>query len=346
MPRKIKSSLEVLAGIIFIFGYLWLIAPLHFRWEWVKVPWLIVILLFFIYSEFTYKKNFKDIGFRLDNWYGSFKTLLIFTLITMPILYVIWQYFFPVNNFFYKDYAFWENLITSPFWVLLQEYIFLAFFFRRYREIFSPHTNIAIFFSALTFAIIHIPNSPLIIFCFVAGIVWAATYNKYPNLFTIAISHSVLGIFCSTVLLVYSDVGPNAYIGKWCKYHDSVYGSIDGVNHISTYKNINPKTSVLDVNINHEKNSIFVNGWVASTDKIKNIRISLGGKEYFAHYGDKREDVAVYYNNPDFMYSGFNANIPNSDFAPGYHKLFLKVYLEGELFSIHYPCPRIWVNLR
>jgi hypothetical protein len=94
------------------------------------------------------------------------------------------------------------------------------------------------------------------------------------------------------------------------------------------------------------KNSIFVKGWVKSTDKIKNIRISLGGKDYSVHYGDKRKDVAAWFNNPDYLYSGFNANIPISDFAPGYHKLFLKVYLEGELFSIHYPCPNMWVNLR
>jgi len=346
MSQRIKSSLEVLTGIIFIFGYLWLIYPLHS--QWVKVFSAIPILIFLIYSDVINKKSFKDIGFRLDNWYGSFKILLIFTSITIPILYVIWQSFFPVNNYFYNDHAFWEKLVTFPFWGLCQEYVFLAFFFRRYRDMFFPHTNIAIFFSALTFAMIHIPNPPLIIFCFGAGIVWAATYNKYPNLFTIAISQSVLAIFVTSILLAYQIVGPNADIGRWCKEQDSVYGIIDSVNNISTHKYINPKTAVLDVNINHETNSIFVNGWVTSKDKIKNIRISFGGKDYYAHYGDKREDVAAHFKNPDFMYSGFSANIPNSDFAPGQNKLFLKVYLEGELFSIHYPCsePRMLVNLR
>ncbi len=340
MSQKTKSSLEVLTGLIFIIGYLWLIYPLHS--QWVKIVSAIPILLFFIYLEFINKKSLKDIGFRLDNWYGSFKILFIFTLITMPVLYVTWQFSFPVNNYFYKEYSFWEKLVTFPFWGLFQEYIFLAFFFRRYRDIFFPHTNIAIIFSALTFSMVHIPNPPLIIFCFVAGVVWAATYNKYPNLFTIAISHALLGIFCSNILLVYTTVGPNADIGKWCKYHDSVYGCIDVINNTMPSKNNN----VLDVNINHEKNSIFVSGWVASTDKIKNIRINLGGKDYSIHCGEKREDVAAYFNKPDFLYSGFNTNIPVSDFSPGYYKLILKVYLEGELFSIHYPYPGIWVNLR
>jgi hypothetical protein len=343
MSQKIKSSLEVLTGIIFIFGYLWFISPLHS--QWVQVFSAIPILIFFIYSDFINKKSFEDIGFRMDNWYGSFKILLIFTSITIPILYVIWQFFFPVKSFYYNGYSFWTQLVTKLFEALCQQYIFLAFFFRRYRDIFFPHTNIAIIFSALTFSMIHIPTPPLIIFCFVAGIVWAGTYNKYPNLFIIAISHSVLGIFCSSILLVYTNVGPNADIGRWCK-DESVYGGIDSVNNIDPDNNINTKRHVVDVNINHEKNSIFVNGWVASKDKIKNIRISLGGKDYSVHYGDKRENIAAAFNNPDYLYSGFNANIPISDLALGYHKLILKVYLKGELFSIHYPYPNIWVNLR
>ena len=357
MSQKIKSLLEALTGIILIFGYLWLISPLNS--QWVKVISAIPILLFFIYSDFISKKNFKksfeDIGFRMDNWYGSFKIMLIFTSITIPILYVIWQLYFPVKNFYSDGYSFWTQLVTKLFEALCQQYIFLTFFFRRYRNIFSPHTNIAIFFSALTFSMIHIPTPPLILLCFTAGVVWTGTYNKYPNLFTIAISHAVLGIFCSSILLVYTNVGPNADIGRWCK-DEPVYGYIESINHINVHKNINAKTYILDVNINNVKNSIFVEGWVASTDKIKDIRLSLDGKDYSVHYGVKREDIVADFkkrpqlyngfNESNLLYSGFNANIPLSDFTPGYHKLILKVYLEGELFSIHYPYPNIWVNLR
>jgi hypothetical protein len=339
MSQRIKSLLEVLTGIIFIFGYLWLIYPLHS--QWIQVLSVIAILLFFFYSDFIKKRHFKEIGFRWDNWYGSFKILLIFTLIAIPGLYVIWQFFLPVNNYFYNDSAFWERLVTYPIGALFQQCIFLVFFFRRYRDIFSPHTNIAIFFSALTFSMIHIPTPPLVMLCFIAGIVWAATYNKYPNLFTIAISHAVMGVFCSYILLTYQAVGPNADIGRWCKDQDSVYGYIDTINHIVPYKD----RDVLDVNINREKNNIIVEGWVVSTDKMKNIRISLGGKDYSVHYGNKRGDVAAHFNNPDYLYSGFNANIPVSDFSPGYHKLFLKVDIEGERFY-HVPSARIWVELR
>jgi membrane protease YdiL (CAAX protease family) len=338
MSQKIKSSLEVFAGLVFVFGYLWFISPLHSLW--IHVLTLVTTLSFFIYSDLVNKRNLKEMGFSLDNWFGSSKILLVFTLTAIPVLYLIWQNYFPVNNFFYKEFSFWKKIVTTPLWPLFQEYIFLAFFFRRYREIFFPHTSIAIFFSALTFAMIHIPNPPLVILCFAAGIVWAYTYNKYPNLFTIAISHAVLGIFCSNVLLVYPLVGPNADIGRWSSGQVPAYAYIDRVDTIVPYKD----NKVADVNINHEKNSISVDGWVASTNKIKSVRISFGGKDYSVHYGSKREDVAAYFNNPDFTYSGFNARIPISDFSPGYHKLFLKVYLEGKRFY-NTAGAKIWVKL-
>ena len=338
MSQKIKSTFEVLIGLILVFGYIWLILPLYY--QWVKILCTIPILLFFIYSNHFNKESFKDLGFRMDTWHGSFKILFIFTLITIPVSYVIWHLFFPVNPYFYNDAVFWKRLLTYPLWALFQEYFFLTFFFRRYKEIFSPHINIAILFSALTFSMVHIPTPPLIIFCFVAGIIWAGTYNKYPNLCTIAISHAILGIFCSNILLVFSNVGPNADIGRWSKQQASVYGHVDRVN----YVNIKPQNKKWLVNINHKENSIFIDGWIASTNKIKNIRVSLGGKDYSVHYGTKREDVAAYYNNPYYLYSGFNANIPRSDFALGYHKLFLKVYLKGDLFY-QSPGQRIWVRI-
>jgi len=338
MSQKIKSTFEVLIGLIFVFGYLWLILPLYY--QWVRILCAIPILLFFVYSNHMNKGSLKDLGFRLDNWHESFKIMLIFTLITIPVSYVIWHFFFPVNNYFYYDSAFWRKLFTYPFWSLFQQYIFLAFFFRRYRDIFFPHTSMAILFSALTFSMVHIPTPPLILFCFVAGIIWAGTYNKYPNLFTIAISHSILAIFGSTVLLAFTMVGPNADIGRWSKKQSPVDCHIDRVNYID----IKPQNKKWLVNINHEENSIFVDGWIASTKKIKDVRISLGGKDYSVHYGARREDVGAYFSNPDYLISGFSANIPRSDFALGYHKLFLKVYLEGELFY-HSPGQRIWVKI-
>lgn len=333
-----RATVEVLTGIICIFGYVWLIYPLYHLW--IKILVAIPILVFLFLSNFVKKTRVQDLGFRWDNWYDSAKILLIFTTVTIPVLYGIWNGFFPINHHFYADPNFWKRLMIYPFWALFQEYIVLAFFFRRYREIFFPHTRIAILLSASTFSLIHIPTPPLLIFCFVSGIIWAGTYHKYPNLYTIAISHAILGTFCSYVLLVYSNVGPDADIGRWSKQQSPVvWGSIERVNALV------PERKKRLVSISHETTSLVVDGWVVTIDKLKHIQLSFGGKNYAVNYGAKRQDIATHFNNPDALYSGFDATIPLSDLASGFHPLLLKVYLQGELFY-HSPGKKIWVNIQ
>jgi membrane protease YdiL (CAAX protease family) len=339
MSPRIKSSIEVFIGVALIFCYLWLITPLYS--QWVKIFFAIPVFLFLIYSNYSNQESLGDIGFGLKNWNESFKILLVFTLIAIPVLYVVWQFFMPTNIFFYNNDLFWKRLVIYPLVVLCQGYIFLAFFFRRFRKIFFPYTNVAIFFSSLIFSAAHIPTPPLIILCFIAGIVWASVYHKYPNLFTITLFHSILGIFCSFVLLIYSEVGPNADPGKWSNDKDSVYGYIDTINHISPTK----YKDNLMVKLNHKQNSIFVTGWVASEDTIEKIQLSFGGKLYPVNHGIERRDVATHYNNQNYLYSGFSADIPTSDFELGYYKLFLKVDLEDGIFY-RSPGSRIWINLK
>ena len=134
MSEKIRPSLEALTGFILVFGYLWFISPLHSKW--IQILTLIPVFLFIIYSDFIGgKSSLKDLGFRWDNWYGSFKILFVFTVVAIPVLYLIWQNYFPVNNAFYKSSSFWKKIFTYPLWAFFQQYIFLAFFFRRYRKI-------------------------------------------------------------------------------------------------------------------------------------------------------------------------------------------------------------------
>lgn len=341
MSDKIRSSIEVFLGLILVFGYLWLIYPLYSLW--IKVLGIIPVLLFFVYADFVKHRNLKDMGLRLDNWRDSCKILAVFTGVAMPVLYLVWQSFFPVNNLFYQSSAFWKKLFSYPFWALFQQYIFLAFFFRRYRTIFAPRIPVAVFFSALTFAMIHIPNPSLFVLCFAGGIVWAIVYDKSPNLFTIAISQAAFGVFVSSILLVYQVVGPNADIGRWSSDMNqvNVYGYIDTIDHQNPYKD----SKILEVAVDRAKGEITVEGWVGGAkSRIEKISMSLGGRQFSVRYGEKRENVASFFKNPDFLYSGFSAKLPVSDFKPGYYRLILKVYLEGELFY-NTPGERIWIRI-
>jgi hypothetical protein len=176
------------------------------------------------------------------------------------------------------------------------------------------------------------------IFSFCAGTVWAWVFNKYPNLIITAMSHGILGVFCTQILMVYSVVGPNADIGRWSNLRAPIIGHIDRID--KTSRRIDMKEPL---QIYHGINSITIEGWVAGSDKMNPPQIDFNGKYYPVIHGCERKDVAKAYNNPKFLHSGFNVVIPVQNLGKGYYKIRLKGSLIGGM-TCHYPDYR-WIEI-
>ncbi len=336
MSQRTRALVEVVTGILGMFGYIWLISPLYHLW--VKVVVVIPILAFLMFANMFTNTRLKDLGFRWDTWTDSAKILGLFTVITIPVLYGLWKLFFPVNPHFYADANFWKRLLVYPLWALFQEYLVLGFFFRRYRDIFSPYTSLAVVCSACTFSLMHIPTPPLLILCFVSGLVWAGTYHRYPNLYTIAISHAILGAFCLQVLWMYGTVGPDADIGRWSKKQPpSIQGAIVSVN----ARPLGRKERL--IHISQETTRLVVEGWVVTRSPMEDIHLSLGGRHYAVEYGAPRQDLVARFPSPEYRLNGFHATIPLHEVVPGYHPLVLVVSLQHAFFQ-HSPGKTTWIS--
>ncbi len=312
MTRRTKAIFEASIGLFLVFGYLWLIFPLYHTW--IKVSCAIPILLLLIWTKYSNKESFRDLGFRLDNWRYSAKFLAIFTVISIPIIYVIWSLFFPVNNYFLNA-KFCLRIFTYTLAALLQEYLFLAFFFRRYRNIFTPNVGVAVFLSALTFALIHIPDPPLMILCFIGGIAWAYVYSKSPNMYIIAISHGIFGLFGSYVMLVYFQVGPCADIGNWSKK-----AGFEGYIYVNNKYVRDIRKLVI---LGNQCDSFQVRGGIDTSGKegyfkVKKIYTVFNGKDYTTTPCDS---------------SPFRVSIPLNNTESGYYKLQLKILTETKYYS-------------
>ena len=86
-----------------------------------------------------------------------------------------------------------------PLWAFLQQFLLLAFCHRRLRLL-SGRGLPAACASALLFGVIHAPNPTLMIACSLAGFIWAAQFERLPNLYAIALSHALLSTCLSNSL--------------------------------------------------------------------------------------------------------------------------------------------------
>lgn len=161
--------------------------------------YLIVIILM------VKQKIFKNINF-INNFR---KYLLPWIIMSSVMIFslIITKYIFPRGLFkgFCQSYSclLWnlpQYIFISS---VLQELVFRGYFFEKTKILFS--TNKTIIISSLIFAYFHLAyivqlKSELFYISIIAGIVWGIFYSKYPNMFLVMLSHSIVGTI--TLLLL------------------------------------------------------------------------------------------------------------------------------------------------
>ena len=76
-------------------------------------------------------------------------------------------------------------------WGMVQQYVLQSFINRRAQVIRGPGW-FSILLVAVVFAGLHLPNPWLTVITFAGGVVWATVYQRAPNIFALAVSHSVM----------------------------------------------------------------------------------------------------------------------------------------------------------
>ncbi|HYK88561.1 MAG TPA: CPBP family intramembrane glutamic endopeptidase [Acidobacteriota bacterium] len=210
---RVHAAAEIAFVVLCVLIAEWVVIPIFGRRKSVGMIPVLIVFVFGFLSHKARREGAREIGFSRHNFVPALRLLILWMIpAAIALLTVGWftggLHFSPPRN--------WSNFALSQFWLfvwgLMQQYALQAIVNRRTQEIWGRGV-VSVILVALLFCALHFPNLWLMVATLAGGILWAAIYQRYPNLYALAVSHSIM----TTVLA--SSISPDVLHGLRVGYN-------------------------------------------------------------------------------------------------------------------------------
>ncbi|HVG19103.1 MAG TPA: CPBP family glutamic-type intramembrane protease [Blastocatellia bacterium] len=195
LPLSRRAAACELACLVLLIETIMWVVPLVANARPAYAGLVFVILVLLVTCCARDRLSARELGLRFDNLPGVLRRLApplgAFVLLTVATGLAVGSLRFGPK--------FFSMLATVPLWALVQQYMLLAFSNRRLRVIFGEGRS-SILATAALFSLLHLPNPILTLACAAGGYVWASEYERAPNLFANALTHTMASAFLANSL--------------------------------------------------------------------------------------------------------------------------------------------------
>lgn len=172
----------------------WMIQPFAGGNRLVSVIPLMLAFGLMLLSHHARGETAHALGWRIDNFFSAVR-LLILPMVGLGVLIVLIGW---LSSGLRSDkLQLWQWVVWLPVWGLIQQYVLQGFINRRAQLLWGRGAR-SVLLVACVFALLHLPNPWLSIATFIGGAVWAAVYQRVPNLPALALSHGVMSLLLAS----------------------------------------------------------------------------------------------------------------------------------------------------